>query len=88
MRFIDSSFQSNHDDGKSVSRYSFTLNDGAIYLKSFEQNTMANSICNIKCIAASDATKEAMWLWKFIDEHRVAYFVDGPVLLYYTALEP
>ena len=31
--FTDFSFQSDHDDSKSVSDYIFTLNDGAIYWK-------------------------------------------------------
>ena len=26
--------------------------------------------------------KEAVWLWKFIDELEVASFLDGPILLY------
>ena len=33
-------------------------------------------------IAASDAAKEAVWLWKFIRELGVAPSIDGPVLLY------
>ena len=44
---------------------------------------MANSTCEMKYITASDAAKEAVWLQKFIDELRVAPFVDGPILLYY-----
>ena len=68
--------------------YSFILKDGAIYWKSFEQNTVANLICNTKCIAASDAAKEAMWLQKLIGKHGVAPSIDGPILLYYTVWEP
>ena len=30
MQYIDSSFQSDHDDSKSMSDYVFTLNGGAI----------------------------------------------------------
>ena len=44
---------------------------------------MADSVCEAKYITASDAVKEAVWLRKFIDELRVAPFVDIFVLLYY-----
>ena len=33
-------------------------------------------------ITASNATKEAVWLWKFITELGVIPSIDGPVLLY------
>ena len=43
---------------------------------------MANSICEAKYIAASNATKEAVWLRKFLDKLGVAPFLDGPVPMY------
>ena len=60
--FTDSSFQSDHDDSRSVSGYIFTLNSGAICWKSSKQHTVANSVCEAEYIAASDAVKEAVWL--------------------------
>ena len=57
--FIDSSFQSAHDDSRSVSGYIFTLNGGAICWKSSKQHTVADSVCEAEYIAASDAVKEA-----------------------------
>ena len=62
MRFIDSNFQSNHDDSKSMSGYIYILNGGAIYQKSSKQHTMADSTYEAEYIAASDAAKEAVWL--------------------------
>ena len=44
---------------------------------------MADFVCEDEYITASDATKEAVWLQKFIDELGVTPSVDGPVLLYY-----
>ena len=82
MGFTNFNFQSDHDDSKSVSDYVFILNDGAICWKNFKQHTIANSICEVEYITVSDATKEAVWLWKFIDELGVAPSIDGPVLLY------
>ena len=80
--FTDSSFQSDHDDSRSVSGYIFTLNGGAICWKSFKQHTMADSVCEVEYIAASEAAKEAVWLRKSITELGVAPSLDGPVLLY------
>ena len=80
--FTDSSFQSDHDDSRSVSGYIFTLNDGAICWKSSKQHTVVDSVCEAEYIAALDAVKEAMWLKKFINELGVAPSLDGPVLLY------
>ena len=81
--FIDSSFQSDHDDSRSVLDYIFTLNGGAICWKSYKQHIVVDSVCEAEYIAASDATKEAVWLKKFITEFRVAPSLDGLVLLYY-----
>ena len=58
--FTDSSFQSDHDDSRSMSGYIFTLNGGAICWKSSKQHTVADSVCEMKYITASDAVKEAM----------------------------
>ena len=40
IRFIDSSFQSDRDDSKSVSGFIFTLNGGAVCWKSSKQHTV------------------------------------------------
>ena len=80
--FIDSSFQSDHDNNNSVSDFVFILNSEVIYWKSFKQHTMIDSVCQIEYIATSNAAKEAVWLRKFIDELRVASSLDGLVLLY------
>ena len=46
---------------------------------------MADSTCEAAYIAASDAVKKVIWLWKFIDEPEVAFSHDGPILLYYDS---
>ena len=60
MGFTDFSFQSDHDDSKSVSRFIFTLNSGAVCWKSFKQHTVADSVCEVEYVAASDAAKEVV----------------------------
>ena len=46
---------------------------------------MIDSVCEVEYISASDATKEVVWLWKFIIKLRVVPFIDGLVLLYYDS---
>ena len=82
VRYTNFNFQSDCDDSRSVSGYIFTLNGGDIYWKSFKQHTMADSVCEVEYNAASDATKEAVWLQKFIIELGVTPSIDGLVLLY------
>ena len=45
-------------------------------------NTVADSVCEVEYVAASDAAKEAVWLRKFITELEVAPSLVGQVLLY------
>ena len=81
--YTDFSFQSDHDDSKSMSGFMFILNDGAVCWKSFKQQTVADSVCEAEYIVASDATKEAVWLQKFITELGVSSSIVGLVLLFY-----
>ena len=60
--FTDSSFQSDHDDSKSLSDNIFILNGRAICWKNFKQNIVADSVCEVEYIVVSDAAKEAVWL--------------------------
>ena len=76
--FIDSIFQSDHDDSRRVSGYIFTLNGGAIYWKSSKQHTVADSICEVEYIAASNAVKKAVWLKKFITESVIKMELTTP----------
>ena len=82
MGYADFNFQSDHDHSKSISGYVFTMNGGVIYQKSFKQYTVANSVCETKYVAASDAAKETIWLKKFITKLRVIFSIDGLILLY------
>ncbi|KAJ9544714.1 hypothetical protein OSB04_024421 [Centaurea solstitialis] len=61
----------------------FTLNGGAILWKSSNQDTIADSTTEAEYIAASDATKEAVWLRNFITDLRVVASISRPVDIYY-----
>ena len=43
---------------------------------------MADSVCEAEYIAASDAAKEAVWLWKFLGELGVVPALESPILVY------
>ena len=78
-RYIDSSFQSYPNDSKSTSIFMFTLNGGAISWKSSKQTTIAELTIEAKYISASDATKEAVWLKKFITDLGVIPSISDPI---------
>ena len=66
--FTDASFQSDQDDLKSQSGFIFQLNGGVVSWKSSKQETTADSTTEAEYIAASEASKEAVWIKKFISE--------------------
>ena len=82
MGFTDSSFQSDHDDNRSMSDYIFTLNGGAVSWKSSKQQIVADSTTEAEYIAASEAAKEAVWMKKFITELGIVPEIENPVPLY------
>ena len=44
---------------------------------------MADSVCEDEYIAASDAAKEAVCLWKFLGELGVVPTLESPIPVYY-----
>ncbi|PKI42130.1 hypothetical protein CRG98_037472 [Punica granatum] len=70
--YTDASFQIDKDDSRSQSGYVFCLNGGAVSWKSSKQETVADSTTEAEYIVASNATKEAVWIKKFVTELAVA----------------
>ncbi|KAL0288461.1 UNVERIFIED_CONTAM: Retrovirus-related Pol polyprotein from transposon TNT 1-94 [Sesamum angustifolium] len=60
----DASFLSDDNDAKSQSGFVFKLNGGVVAWKSSKQDTAADSSMEAEHIAASEATKEAVWMEK------------------------
>ena len=52
------------DDSKSISGYVFTLNDGAVSWKSFQQQIISDSVTEAEYITVSEAIKKAVWMKK------------------------
>ncbi|CAH1448519.1 unnamed protein product [Lactuca virosa] len=77
--YSDASFQMDRDNYRSQSGWIFTLNGGAVTWKSSKQETVADSTCESEYIAASEASKEAIWLKNFIGDLGVVSSIKEPM---------
>ncbi|KAK8698024.1 hypothetical protein V6N13_114156 [Hibiscus sabdariffa] len=66
--YTDASFQTDKDDSRSQSGSVFCLNGGTVSWKSSKQDTVADSTIEAEYVSASEATKEIVWIKKFISE--------------------
>ncbi|KAL0291730.1 UNVERIFIED_CONTAM: Retrovirus-related Pol polyprotein from transposon TNT 1-94 [Sesamum radiatum] len=80
--YSDASFQSYDDDGKSQSGFVFKLNCGVVAWKSSKQDTTVDSTTEAEYIAASEATKEAVWMKNYIQELGVVPSIAEPVVIF------
>ena len=58
--YVDASFNTDPDDSKSQTRYTFILNGGAVHWCSSKQSVVAGSTCEAEYIAASEAANEGV----------------------------
>ena len=79
--YIDLDFQSNLDFRKSASGCVFTLGGGAITWRSVKQSCIADSTMEAEYVAACEATKEAVWLKKFLSDLGVVRMEQVPITL-------
>nr|GEU61653.1 retrotransposon protein, putative, Ty1-copia subclass [Tanacetum cinerariifolium] len=70
------------DDLKSQTRYVFILDGGAVDWKSAKQSIFVSSSAKAKYIAAFDASKEAVWVRKFIFGLGVVPTIEEPISMY------
>nr|GEX21397.1 hypothetical protein [Tanacetum cinerariifolium] len=59
--------------------YVFILNGGAVNWKSTKQNIFATSSTDAEYIAAFDASKEAVWIHKFISKLGIVSIIEEPI---------
>src|SRR3954467_13226823 len=64
--YTDASWNTDPDDSKSQSGYVFTLNGAAVSWRSANQSVVARYSTELECIAASEASQEAIWMKEFI----------------------
>nr|GEZ48956.1 retrotransposon protein, putative, Ty1-copia subclass [Tanacetum cinerariifolium] len=70
------------DDLKSQSGYVFVLNGGAVNWKSVKKSIFTTSSAEAEYIAAFDASKEAVWVRKFISGLSVVPTIEEPISMY------
>nr|GEW07034.1 hypothetical protein [Tanacetum cinerariifolium] len=80
--YIDVEYLTDVDDLKSHTRYVFVLNGGAVDSKSAKQSIFATSSAEAEYIAAFDASKEAVWVRKFIFGLGVVPIIEEPISMY------
>ncbi|GJT85284.1 hypothetical protein Tco_1067001 [Tanacetum coccineum] len=80
--YIDVGYLTDADDLKSQTGYVFILNGGAIDWKSTKPSIFATSSVEVEYIAAYDASKEAVWVRKFIFGLGVVPTIEEPLNMY------
>nr|GEW92454.1 hypothetical protein [Tanacetum cinerariifolium] len=81
--YTDTGYLTDADDLKSQTGYVFVLNGGAVDRKSAKPSIFATSSVDAKYIAAFDASKNAVWVRKFISGLRVVPTIEEPISMYY-----
>ena len=76
--YTNSDYTENTDNRKSTSAYVFTYGGGAISLRSKLQECTALSTTEAEYIAASDTTKEVVWLHRLSANFSAKRQLDRP----------
>ncbi|GKE76885.1 hypothetical protein Tco_1543005, partial [Tanacetum coccineum] len=77
--YIDAGYLTYVDDLKSQTRYVFILNGGAVDWKSANQSIFATSSVEVEYIDAYDASKEVVWVRKFISGLGIVPIIEKPI---------
>ncbi|GJV70187.1 retrotransposon protein, putative, ty1-copia subclass [Tanacetum coccineum] len=80
--YTDAGYLTDSDDLKSQTGYVFILNGSSVDWKSAKQSIFATSSAEAKYIAAYDASKEAVWVRKFISGLGVVLTIEEPINMY------
>ena len=79
--YADADWASDPNDRRSISGYTFVFCGGAISWSSWKQHSTALSSTEAEYMAASNATKEALWLRSFLSELGQPEVSEGTPLL-------
>ncbi|GKF04268.1 hypothetical protein Tco_0034936 [Tanacetum coccineum] len=80
--YTDVGYLTDADDMKSQTGYVFVLNGDVVDWKSTKQSIFATSSTDVEYIAAFDASKEAVWIRKFIFGLGVVPTIEEPINMY------
>nr|GFA19379.1 retrotransposon protein, putative, Ty1-copia subclass [Tanacetum cinerariifolium] len=80
--YTDAGYLTDADNLKSQTGYVFILNGGVVDWKSTKQNIFATSSTDAEYIAAFGASKEAVWIRKFIYGLGIVPTIEEPISMY------
>nr|GEV47522.1 hypothetical protein [Tanacetum cinerariifolium] len=80
--YTDVGYLTDADDLKSQTGYVFVLNGGSVDWKSIKPSIFATSYVEAEYIDAFDASKEAVWVRKFISRLGVVPIIKEPISMY------
>nr|GEY90789.1 hypothetical protein [Tanacetum cinerariifolium] len=80
--YTDAGYLTDADNLKSQTGYVFVLNGGAVDWKSTKQSIFATSSTDAEYIAAFDASKEVVWIRKFIFGLGIVPTIEEPISMY------
>nr|GEZ47675.1 putative retrotransposon protein [Tanacetum cinerariifolium] len=80
--YTDAGYITDADNLKSQTGCVFVLNGGAVDWKSTKQSIFATSSTDAEYIAAFDASKEAVWIRKFISGLGIVPTIEEPISMY------
>ncbi|GKB84618.1 hypothetical protein Tco_0956890 [Tanacetum coccineum] len=80
--YTDAGYLTDADDLKSQTGYVFVLNGGAVDWKSTKQSISTASSTDAENIIAFDASKEAVWIRKFIYGLNVVPIIEETITMY------
>nr|GEW14684.1 retrovirus-related Pol polyprotein from transposon TNT 1-94 [Tanacetum cinerariifolium] len=80
--YTDAGYLTDVDDLKSQTGYVFILNGGAVDWKSAKKSIFTTSYVEAEYIATFDASKEAVWVRKFIFGLGVVPTIEEPISMY------
>ncbi|GJV97998.1 hypothetical protein Tco_1549575 [Tanacetum coccineum] len=81
--YTDAKYLTDANDMKSQTGYVFVLNGGVVDWKSTKQSIFATSSIDAEYITVFDASKEAVWIRKFISGLGVVPTIEEPINMYF-----
>ena len=80
--YCDADWASNIDDRRSITGYVFMLCGGAVSWQTKKQPTVALSSVEAEYMAATQATKEAIWFRSFLHELGISNITSSPTTIF------
>eukprot|EP00253_Pinus_taeda_P035569 PITA_35569 len=80
-RYSDSDFNGDKETGVSTSGYAMSLGSGVVSLRSRKQSVPPDSTTEAEYVATAEATKEIVWLRKFLEDLQVKQVQSTPLMI-------